>query len=159
MVGAPAGDDTPFYLQDHGPVATAYLYWSAHLLSRAADVLGKTDDAAKYTEFAARVLAAWRAEFIRPDGTLTVDTQANHVRALTFGLVPDELRPRIAERLVALVRAAGNHLGTGFLSTPYLLPVLADTGHLDVAYELLFQDSHPSWLAMIDRGATTIWED
>ena len=26
------------------------------------------------------------------------------------------------------------HLGTGFLATPLLLPVLADTGHLDVAY-------------------------
>ena len=57
-----------------------------------------------------------------------------------------------------LVRAADTHLGTGFLATPYLLPVLADTGHLDVAYELLFQDTPPSWLAMIDRGATTIWE-
>ena len=36
--------------------------------------------------------------------------------------------------------------------------MLADTGHLDVAYELLFQDSEPSWLVMIDRGATTVWE-
>ncbi|NUU21730.1 MAG: alpha-L-rhamnosidase, partial [Streptomycetaceae bacterium] len=53
----------------------------------------------------------------------------------------------------------GTHLGTGFLGTPYLLPVLADTGHLDVAYELLLQDTPPSWLAMIDRGATTIWEE
>jgi alpha-L-rhamnosidase len=36
--------------------------------------------------------------------------------------------------------------------------VLADHGHLDVAYDLLFQDTEPSWLAMIDRGGTTIWE-
>ena len=50
------------------------------------------------------------------------------------------------------------HLATGFLATPYLLPVLADAGRLDVAYELLFCDSMPSWLYMIDRGATTIWE-
>jgi alpha-L-rhamnosidase len=72
--------------------------------------------------------------------------------------VPDELRQQTADDLVALVRAADTHLGTGFLATPYLLPVLADHGHLDVAYELLFQDSPPSWLAMIDRGATTVWE-
>ena len=38
------------------------------------------------------------------------------------------------------------------------LPVLADTGHLDVAYELLASDTEPSWLTMIDRGATTVWE-
>jgi alpha-L-rhamnosidase len=39
-----------------------------------------------------------------------------------------------------------------------LLPVLADAGHLDVAYELLLQDTEPSWLVMIDRGASTLWE-
>ena len=37
--------------------------------------------------------------------------------------------------------------------------MLADTGHLDVAYDLLFQDTEPSWLVMVDRGATTVWEE
>ncbi|MGY0063853.1 family 78 glycoside hydrolase catalytic domain [Streptomyces sp. LZ34] len=152
-------DATPFYLQDHGPVATAYLHRSARLLSRIAGILGKPHDAERYGRYADRVLAAWRTEFIREDGTLTLDTQANHVRALAFDLVPDELRSRTAQRLVALIRDAGTHLNTGFLATPYLLPVLADSGHLDVAYELLFQDTPPSWLVMIDRGATTIWEE
>lgn len=36
---------------------------------------------------------------------------------------------------------------------------MAGTGHLDVAYDLLFQDSEPSWLVMVDRGATTVWEE
>ncbi|NUT49553.1 MAG: family 78 glycoside hydrolase catalytic domain, partial [Saccharothrix sp.] len=156
----PAGADaTPFYLQDPGPVATAYLHHSADLLAKAAGVLGRHDDQARYRAYAEKVLAAWRAEFIRPDGTLTVDTQATHVRALAFGLVPDELRKQTAARLVELVREAGTHVGTGFLATPYLLPVLAETGYLDVAYDLLLQDTAPSWLAMIARGATTIWED
>ena len=57
-----------------------------------------------------------------------------------------------------LVRDARTHLGTGFLATPFLLPVLADAGHLDVAYELLTQDTPPSWLYMVERGATTVWE-
>ena len=59
---------------------------------------------------------------------------------------------------MGLIREADTHLGTGFLATPYLLPVLADTGHLSVAYELLLQDTPPSWLAMVERGATTVWE-
>ena len=81
------------------------------------------------------------------------------MRALAFGLVPDDAAAAVSPtELVELVRDAGTHLGTGFLATPYLLPVLADHGHLDVAYELLFQDTEPSWLVMIDRGATTIWE-
>ena len=73
-------------------------------------------------------------------------------------LVPAEHRQRTAERLVQLVREADTHLGTGFLATPLLLPVLADAGHLDLAYELLQRRTPPSWLAMIDRGATTVWE-
>ena len=47
---------------------------------------------------------------------------------------------------------------TGSLATPDLLPALADHGHLDAAYRLLFQDSEPPRLTMIDRGATTMWE-
>ena len=43
-------------------------------------------------------------------------------------------------------------------ATPDLLPMLAGHGHLSLAYELLFQGTVPSWLAMIDRGATTMWE-
>ena len=122
-------------------------------------MLGRDDEAARFDELAARALDAWRAEYVAADGSLTPDTQANHVRALAFGLVPDDLRQQTATHLVELIRRAGTHLGTGFLATPYLLPVLADTGHLDVAYELLLQDTPPSWLAMVVRGATTVWED
>jgi alpha-L-rhamnosidase len=77
---------------------------------------------------------------------------------LAFDLVEPELRGRTADRLVELIVANGMRLGTGFLATPYLLPVLADAGRVDVAYALLFSDTMPSWLNMIDRGATTIWE-
>ena len=147
-----------FRRADKADVATAYFAYSALLMTRIAAVLGREADAARYAELADRVRGAWRAEFIGPGGRLQPDTQANHVRALAFGLVPAGLRPDAAARLVELVRAADTHLGTGFLATPYLLPVLADTGHLDVAYELLFTDTMPSWLYMIDSGATTVWE-
>ena len=72
--------------------------------------------------------------------------------------MPADLRSDAAARLVELIRAAGTHLATGFLATPYLLPVLADMGQAGVAYELLFSDTMPSWVYMIDRGATTLWE-
>ena len=143
---------------DQGSVATAFLHHSAALGARIGRLLGHDAEARRFDHLAANVLEAWRTEFIGPGGALTPDTQANHVRALAFGLVPDELRARTAERLVELIHAAGTHLGTGFLATPYLLPVLADTDHVDVAYGLLLQDTPPSWLAMVERGATTVWE-
>ena len=64
------------------------------LMARIARVLGRDDDAARYAELADQVRAAWQAEYIGADGRLTPDTQANHVRALAFDLVPAELAGR-----------------------------------------------------------------
>ncbi len=147
-----------FRRSDKADVATAYFAHSARLMSRIAEVIGRDADATRYGILAERARAAWQAEFVGPDGRQHPDTQANHVRALAFELVPPEWRAGASERLVELIRDAGTRLATGFLATPYLLPVLADAGHADVAYELLFADAMPSWLYMIDRGATTVWE-
>jgi alpha-L-rhamnosidase len=68
------------------------------------------------------------------------------------------MREQVARQLVDLIRTANTHVGTGTFGTALLLPVLADAGHADVAYDLLLQDTPPSWMTMIERGATTIWE-
>jgi alpha-L-rhamnosidase len=49
-------------------------------------------------------------------------------------------------------------LSTGFLGTPYICHVLTRFGQPDVAYKLLFQETFPSWLYPVKKGATTIWE-
>jgi alpha-L-rhamnosidase len=147
-----------WFMEDKGEVGTAYVYRSAATLSRAAHVLGRTEDAAKYAEIAESVRQAWQAAYLRSDGTTVTDSQASYVRALSFGLLSEEAREPAAKRLVELIRAADTHVGTGFLSTGDLLPVLVDAGRADVAYELLLQRSAPSWLYMVDKGATTIWE-
>ena len=155
---APANLLEHIIAQDHGATATAFLHRSARELAASLEVVGDQQGAGTYAQLADDVRQAWCTEFL-VDGAVLPRTQANLVRALAFGLVPDDLRPRVADDLVDLVREAGTHLGTGFLATPFLLPVLADEGRLDVAYQLLLQDTAPSWLYMIEQGATTIWED
>ncbi|HEY1830285.1 MAG TPA: family 78 glycoside hydrolase catalytic domain [Acidimicrobiales bacterium] len=144
---------------DHGPVATAYLYRSADELARIASIINEPEAAMRYSRLAVNVLDAWRTEFLDSEGRVQPQTQANLVRALAFGLVPAKWRAQAAEDLIALIRSAGTHLGTGFLSTPFLLPVLTDHGYSDVAYELLLRNDEPSWLHMTEIGATTVWED
>ena len=144
---------------DMAAVATAYLYRSTATLAEIATLIGQADDASRYSKVAGQVRAAWQAEFLTASGSVTPATQANLARALAFGLVDDQHREQASADLATLVRAAGNHLGTGFLATPFLLPALADHGHLDVAYDLLLQATPPSWLHMIASGATTIWEN
>lgn len=144
--------------RDHAIIATAYLAHSAAVLSHLAAVLDRDAEADRYRQLASDVRDAWQREFLDEDGNVRSDRQADHVRALAFDLVPPELRARTAARLVALIRAKDTHLDTGFLATPFLLPVLADAGHLDVAYALLLRDTPPAWIPMVERGATTIWE-
>jgi alpha-L-rhamnosidase len=143
---------------DFAIIATAYFAHSSAIVGEIARVIGRARDADRFTELAASARQAWCQEFLDDEGNVRSDRQADLVRALAFELVPNGLRAPIASQLVNLIRESGTHLNTGFLATPMLLPVLADAGHVEVAYELLLQDSPPSWLTMIDRGATTIWE-
>jgi alpha-L-rhamnosidase len=105
-----------------------------------------------------RIKDAYQSTFIGRDGRIYPDKQASYVRALAFDLVPQILRRTAVDHLVRLIKENGDHLGTGFLSTPFLCHVLSENGQLDVAYALLKQDTIPSWLYEVKKGATTIWE-
>ncbi len=128
------------------------------LASRTAGVLGREVDAADFAARAAEVRAAFAAEYVDAHGDLPVRLQGVYVLALAFDMVPCGVRARTAARLVELVHERGDRLDTGFLSTPFLLDVLCDTGHPEVARTLLWQSEMPSWLYEVDNGATTFWE-
>lgn len=147
--------DTPSPL-----LGSAYYARSAQLLSKIALALGHEEDASTFGEEARKVAAAFCAEYFDRDYKRKggLETQTAYVLALAFDLVPDSGRARVAEHLARLVREAGGHLRTGFLGTRDLIPVLDATGHQDLACELLFRESYPSWFYSINQGATTLWE-
>lgn len=139
-------------------IATAFFAYSAQLLAQAAQVLGRTGDAERYTDLANRVKAAFDAEFVTPAGRIGPNTQTAYVLALHFDLLPEPVRLLAAQRLAEEVKQAGYHVTTGFVGTPYLCHVLSRYGFVDVAYKLLEQEGYPSWLYPVTQGATTIWE-
>lgn len=141
-----------------GKVATAYFAYSGKLLAEIAKVLGKDVDAKHYEETSEKAKQAFR--FIATkDGIIESDRQAEYIRAIAFGLLEDEEKKQAAADLNQLVIKNGYHLNTGFLSTPLLCPILAEYGYLETAYKLLLQDTCPSWLYAVKKGATTIWEE
>jgi alpha-L-rhamnosidase len=140
-------------------VATAYFACSTHLLAETAHVLGREEEALEYKTLHQRIKDAYQATFIGRDGQMHPDKQASYVRALAFDLVPSTLQRAAVDHLVRLIQENDYHLGTGFLSTPFLCHVLSENGQLEVAYALLKQDTIPSWLYEVKKGATTIWED
>ena len=143
---------------DHSIVATAFLQRSARLLAASAALAEDHELQSWAARIADGARDAWQAEFVTEPGRLSIESQANYARGLAFELFPSEDRPLAAARLASLIAAAGGHLGTGFLSTGQLLPALADHGQADVAYATLLSTGVPSWLAMLEHGATTAWE-
>ncbi|MCC3373942.1 alpha-L-rhamnosidase [Cohnella sp. REN36] len=139
-------------------IATAFFALSARIVRDAAVVLGRADDARRYAELHGRIVSAFREEFVTPSGRLAAPTQTAHVLALAFGLVEGTARERIARDLNQLVVDQDYHLTTGFVGTPYLCFALSEHGFHETAVKLLLQDSYPSWLYSIAKGATTIWE-
>jgi len=138
--------------------ATAYLHYSMAHLTEIAEALGEDADAALFAEYANGAKNAYNHLFLT-DGTIDTDRQAKLVRPLALGLIDGEARDRVAERLGLAVENRDYRIGTGFLSTPFVLPALSDAGRADVAYRMLENTKAPSWLAEVKAGATTVWED
>lgn len=144
--------------------ATAYFHRYASQVARAATVLGRADDAARFGALADRVRDAFNARFLDRDrGIYRTDVevgyrQTSNAVPLRFGLVPEEYAGRVTQNLVADIRARGNHLNTGHAGTKELLPALTENGHVDTAFAVATQRTYPSWGFWIDNGATTLWE-
>ena len=129
-------------------IATAFFARSTELVIKAGHVLG--EDVSAYEKLYDLIVAAFRQAF--PEYL----TQTECVLAAHFRLAEDS--HKAADLLADKVREAGVKLQTGFVGTPYILHVLSDHGHTDLAYELLLRREYPSWLYPITKGATTIWE-
>jgi len=150
--------DYPGATTDKDLIATAFFAYATALVQQAAQVLGKREDAARYAELLGEIVEAFCREFVTETGRLASNTQTAYTLALWFDLLPEALRPEAARRLAEDVKRFQNHLTTGFVGTPYLCHTLSSNGYLDVAYDLLNQESYPSWLYPVTQGATTIWE-
>ena len=142
----------------HPEEATAYLHLTMKTMAEIAILLGKDEEAKTYTEYAEGAKKAYNHLFVKT-GTLDTNRQAKIVRPLALGLLDGEEKKLAQNRLVKAVEDGNYHVGTGFLSTPFLLPVLTEAGQVETAYKMLENTEKPGWLGEILDGATTIWEN
>ena len=140
--------------------STAYTYFTLRRVLKIADILQKPktkrlDRIQKYSEGAKR---AYRELVTKPKFSLDTDRQAKLVRPLYMGLLTAEQEDFARKQLIRALENYGWRLGTGFLSTPFILFVLEKIG-IEYAYKLLENEELPGWLVMPKYGATTVWED
>lgn len=141
----------------HPEVATAYTSYVLKLMSEIAEHFGKTKEAKRYADISDKTKKAYQALCETQKFTLDTDRQARLVRPLAFDLLNDRQKCFAQKRLIKALNGYGWRVGTGFLSTPLILDVLADID-IEYAYKLLENERLPGWLSMPKNGATTIWE-
>ena len=140
-------------------IGTAFFAYIAGLFSKIATVLGKTGDALKYGQLAAKIRERFNEEFVTRTGRVLGDTQTAWVLALQFDLLAPEHRAGAVASLVGDIEAPhGNHTSCGLIGAAYINHVLTNNGRIDKAYQLLLQKTNNSWLYPVTQGATTIWE-
>lgn len=138
-------------------IATACAYRSATMVADAARVTNEPEIAAEFDSMAAGLRAAFTEHYV-DNGIVHSDAATVYALAITFGILSGEDLDRAGARLAELVAERDYRIATGFAGTPFVTDALTITGHLDVAYRLLFQTESPSWLYAVKMGATTIWE-
>lgn len=141
----------------HAEVSTAYSSYVFRLMAEIAEHLDKPEDAAEFRRFSEGCKSAYQELVSTPEYSLDTDRQSLLVRPLALNLLTEEQITFAKDRLIQAMENYRWRLGTGFLSTPFILNVLMEID-IEYAYKLLENEEIPGWLSMPRQGATTIWE-
>ena len=145
------------FIAPHPEETTAYIVYMLECMAEIAEILNRENDAKHFTEYADKARNGYRALVKTKKFSLDTDRQAKLVRPLYLNLLDEKQTAFAKERLIKALDNYGWRLGTGFLSTPLILNVLADID-IEYAYRLLENEEIPGWLSMPKAGANTIWE-
>ena len=138
-------------------VHTFFLVQCSDIVVRAAYTLGRDAQAKEFEAIRDSATAAFHRELYDP-ATGSYGKYGSNVLALKLG-VPEDRRERVVKALVDNIAEVNDHLDTGIVGTRYLIEVLCDNGHKDLAYKIINQRDFPSFGYWIEQGATVTWEN
>ena len=141
----------------HPEETTAYIVYLLETMAEIAEVLEKAEDKKRFSEYAEKAKIGYGKLIECPKFSLDTDRQAKLVRPLYMGLLNEKQAEFAKKRLITALEHYDWRLGTGFLSTPFILYVLEDID-VEYAYKLLENEQMPGWLFMPKMNANTIWE-
>lgn len=139
--------------------SSVYFYADAAILAEAAKLLGRGEDVKKYSDLALKIKNAINAKFLnRSTGIYASGLQTELSAPLFWGIVPEKLKAKTAEKLAARVKADGG-MDVGLLGSKTLLNALSENGYADAAYQLASRETYPSWGWWMKNGAATLYEN
>jgi alpha-L-rhamnosidase len=140
--------------------STAFYYYGAWILSRVAELLGKDDDARRYSAVSQNIKDAFNQKFLnKASNQYATGSQTSNALPLYFEMVPDERIPAVMKNLVDdIVVKHNGHQSTGIVGTNALAQALPRYGASEVMYQIVTQTTFPSLGYQISLGATTLCE-
>jgi len=140
-------------------VGTAFYYYDARIVAKAARVLGRIAEADKYSALARQIRSAFNRTFFSPQ-TKQYDqgTQFSNAFPLFLGLADPADEPALVENILRDIRHNQGHFNVGVLGAKYLIDALTEQGQAAAAYALATQTGYPSWSHLLEGGRTTLSE-
>ena len=138
--------------------ATAHFYHHALLITEFARLLNYADDEKLYADLALHIKEAFIRNFVSADGQIGNGTPAEQAFGLYYGLVPEDKKEAVGEKLIVSIAERDYHVTSGIFGVPAVLTVLGEMGREDIAWRMVTQKDFPGWGHMLNSGATTLWE-
>lgn len=152
------GDWVPYKTQTPTDYTTRCFYYLDHrIMAHFAEVTGH--DPAPYLR-KAEALRAFinRTYFNAPEAIYANGSQTALAVALALGIVPEEHRQRVADKLNSMVVANDYFLDFGVLGSKYVPRALTEYGYAETVYKMATKEEAPSWGHWIKQGLTTLGE-
>ena len=123
------------------------------------EVLGQQPQRQFALALAERVKTAFREKLLNKEtGEIKGGTQTGQAMAIYYGMLTVEEKPKALKLLIKYIADEDGHFYTGVLGGRVIYRVLAENGHVDLAYNMIVRPDYPSYGNWIKRGATTLWE-
>ncbi len=142
-----------------GVVTNCFIAVCYDNMQKIAQVLGKTADAKLYALKKSELQKLiHQTYFDATKNSYATGTQIDLVYPMLSGAVPDGLISAVTQSLVNEIKNREGHLSTGLVGIPVLTEWVVKNHAPDLMYSMLKKRDYPSYLYMIDHGATTTWE-
>ena len=142
-----------------GVTGTLMLYEDAAAMAKIAALVGHVEDAAGYAALAQREADSFNRKYWDATaGTYDRGSQTANAMPLALGIVPQERRPALLDKIVADIHAHEDHITTGEVGYPYLLRALMEAGRDDVVLAMMLRKDPPSYGSQLAAGATALTE-
>ncbi len=139
-------------------VGTAFYYYNAVILAKAAHVLEQYEEAHTYERLAENIRRALNNAFYNQDKQYyEPGSQFSNAFPLFLGLPDSAQRPAVLHHILSDIADHNGHFTVGVLGAKYLIEALTQQQRADAAWRLVTQKGYPGWDYML-AGRTTLSE-